>query len=188
MSSLGAGLVWGKNMGGNRSQGPSGTRKMDLGCEKTTVTTSCSGFSHLEIPAPKAGKVCSSGARLGNRFRPSQQTECASRAEEECLRGVDSQPRTGKPLFFCPVYQTSFVVWLETNAINPILFMYFHTLWMFQTIFDLNLFKMKGPVNCALRWSQFSSFPICSLSVCQERLCRVRKLRLTFVITAPADQ
>lgn len=36
--------------------------------QKTTITTSCSGFSHLEMPAPKAGKVRSTGAQLGNRF------------------------------------------------------------------------------------------------------------------------
>lgn len=129
---------------GNRSLGAVRHQENGSGLWKTTVTTSCSGFSHLEIPAPKAGKVCSSGARLGNRFRPSQQTECASRAEEECLRRVHSQPRRGKSLFFGSLYQTSFVVWLETNVINPILSMYFHTLWIFQTIFDLNLFKWKA--------------------------------------------
>lgn len=37
---------------------------------KTTVTASCSGSSHLEMPAPKAGKVRSDEAWLGNRFTP----------------------------------------------------------------------------------------------------------------------
>lgn len=55
---------------GNRSLSESGTRKMDLGCEKPRLPRAALDSAIWRCHAPKAGKVRSTWAQLGNRFTP----------------------------------------------------------------------------------------------------------------------